>query len=176
MAKIIAIATNLFEDSELTSPKKALEDAGHTVDVAENEANKDITGKHGAKVAVNKTIDQVNFNDYDALLIPGGFSPDQLRADQRYVNLVRSFLLSDKPVFAICHGPQLFIQSGLASALTLTAVSQVRNDLFYAGAKTKDQSVVVDSKHNLVTSRTPADLKDFNREAKKMLASAPVAG
>lgn len=164
MAKIAAIATNGFEDSELTSPRKALEDAGHTVEVVENNTDKDIVGEHGTKVNVDKAITDVKPDNYDALLLPGGFSPDQLRADKHYVDFVKAFLLSNKPVFAICHGPQFFIQSGLASELTLTAVTQVRLDLYYAGAQTKDEPVVIDKKHNLITSRTPDDLPDFNRE------------
>ena len=168
MSKVIAIMTNDVEDIEYTSPHDAIVGAGHTVDLVEDTANKPLLGKHGTKYTTDKGIDDISADDYDALLIPGGFSPDQLRADDRYVNLVKTFLLADKPVFAICHGPQLFIQTGLVKGRTLTAYTTVRPDLYYAGGIVKDQSVVVD--RHLVTSRTPDDLDDFNREILAQLA------
>lgn len=169
MSKIAVLVTNGYEDSELTSPKNALENAGHSVDIIENSANKKIYGEHGDEQAVNVAIDDANFDDYDALLLPGGGSPDALRVDGRYVNFVKKFLMTNKPVFAICHGPQFFIQTGLANTLRLTAYTTIRYDLFYAGAEVLDQPVVVDQKHKLVTSRTPDDLEDFNRECLKLL-------
>lgn len=171
MSKIIAIATNDVEDIELSSPVKKLKEAGHTVDLVEKQAGRQIIGKHGNKFDVDKSIDGLKISDYDALLIPGGFSPDQLRADDRFVDLVKDFLLANKPVFAICHGPQLFIQAGLASELTLTAYLTVRRDLYYAGARVKDEPVVIDKKHDLITSRTPADLDAFNTAIVDRLAN-----
>ncbi|AYF92147.1 type 1 glutamine amidotransferase domain-containing protein [Apilactobacillus bombintestini] len=162
MTKIAAIVTSGYEDSELTSPKKALEDAGYTVDIIENNANTEITGEHGDKQTVDVAIDDANFDDYDGLLLPGGGSPDALRVDDRYNNFVKKFLLANKPVFAICHGPQFFIQTGLTNELKLTAYTTIRYDLFYAGAEVLDEPVVVDQKHHLVTSRTPDDLEYFN--------------
>ncbi|CAH0416452.1 type 1 glutamine amidotransferase [Periweissella fabaria] len=170
MAKIIAIATDDFEDSELISPKEALENVGHTVDVVEHTAKKIITGKHGTEVITTKGIDDAKLADYDALLIPGGFSPDKLRIDERYVNLTRAFLESDKPVFTICHGPQLFIQTGITDQLTLTAYQSVQPDLKYAGANVKDAQVVIDDEHQLISSRTPKDLPAFNAAIIKALA------
>lgn len=170
MAKVIAIVTNDFEDSELSAPKAALEAAGHTVDVVENAAGKTITGKHGEAFTTVKGIDDANIDDYDALLIPGGVSPDKLRADERYVNLTKAFLVSDKPVFTICHGPQLFIQTGLSDQLKLTAVKQVQDDMRYAGAEVLDQPVVVDEEHHLITSRTPKDMDAFTEAIVAKLA------
>ncbi|TPR20139.1 type 1 glutamine amidotransferase [Apilactobacillus timberlakei] len=169
MSKIATLVTSGYEDSELTSPKKALESAGHTVDIIENASNNKIYGEHGDEQDINVDIDDAKFDDYDALLLPGGGSPDALRVDERYVNFVKNFLMSNKPVFAICHGPQFFIQTGLANSLKLTAYTTIRYDLFYAGAEVLDQSVVVDKKHKLVTSRTPDDLDDFNRESLNLL-------
>lgn len=169
MTKIAAIVTSGYEDSELTSPKKALEDAGYTVDIIENKANTEITGEHGDKQTVDIAIDDANFDDYDALLLPGGGSPDALRVDDRYNNFVKKFLLANKPVFAICHGPQFFIQTGLTNELKLTAYTTIRYDLFYAGAEVLDEPVVVDQKHHLVTSRTPDDLEYFNDAMLKQL-------
>ena len=162
MAKVATIVTNYVEDVELSSPKEALEEAGHVVDIIENDSNKTIKGKNGTEFKVDKGIDSIKVNDYDALLIPGGFSPDQLRADARYVDLVKNFIESDKPIFAICHGPQLFIQTGLTNGLQLTAYTTVRPDLEYAGAHVTDEAVVIDNDHKIVTSRTPDDLADFN--------------
>jgi len=168
MSKVIAIMTNDVEDIEYTSPHDALLAAGNTVDLVENAANTPIVGKHGTKYTTDKGIDDVTADDYDALLIPGGFSPDQLRSDDRYVDLVKAFLLADKPVFAICHGPQLFIQTGLVKGRTLTAFTSVRPDLYYAGGIVKDEPVVID--RHLVTSRTPDDLDQFNQAIVAQLA------
>ncbi|MCD2255694.1 type 1 glutamine amidotransferase [Lactobacillus sp. CC-MHH1034] len=160
MAKIIVPMTNLFEDVEYTEPKKALEQAGHEVTLVGETAGETITGKKGLEVTVDKGIDDIQAADYDALLIPGGFSPDQLRADQRMVDLVQHFLENDKPVFAICHGPQLFIQTGLTEGRKMTAYQTVQPDLKYAGAQVSDDAVVIDN--NLVTSRNPDDIPQFN--------------
>ncbi|WP_338207641.1 type 1 glutamine amidotransferase domain-containing protein [Lactiplantibacillus paraxiangfangensis] len=168
MSKVVAIMTNEVEDIEYTSPYGALIGAGHTVDLVDDQANKPLEGKHGTKFTTDKGIDEVIFNDYDALLIPGGFSPDQLRADNRFVELVKNFLLADKPIFAICHGPQMFIQTGLTKGRTLTGYVTVVPDLYYAGAIVKDEPVVVD--RHLVTSRTPDDLDAFNAAMLDQLA------
>ncbi|GAF37695.1 type 1 glutamine amidotransferase domain-containing protein [Lentilactobacillus farraginis] len=160
MSKIAVIVTNDVEDVEYTSPVEALKNAGHEVVTIENQTGSQITGKHGVAITADKGIADVSPDEFDGLLIPGGFSPDQLRADERFVDFVKAFLLSDKPVFAICHGPQLFIQTGLTKGRTMTAYTTVRPDLYYAGAVVKDQPVVVDQ--NLVTSRTPDDLDAFN--------------
>ena len=111
--KIAAIVTDLVEDVELSSPKEALEKDGNEVTIISFEANQEITGKKGTKFKSDKGIDEVKPEDFDALLIPGGFSPDQLRSDARFVSFVSYFLDKDQPLFAICHGPQLFIQTGL---------------------------------------------------------------
>lgn len=167
MSKIVAIMTNYVEDIEYQSPDETLHAAGHTVDLVENEANKEIVGKHGAAFMTDKGIDEVTVEQYDALLIPGGFSPDQLRTDTRYVKLVRDFLLADKPIFAICHGPQMFIQTGLTKGRTMTGYASIVPDLYYAGAIVKDEPVVVD--RHLVTSRTPDDLEQFNKASLEQL-------
>ncbi|MFT8311083.1 MAG: type 1 glutamine amidotransferase domain-containing protein [Sporolactobacillus sp.] len=168
MSKIAIIVTNDVEDIEFTSPKQALEAAGHEVTVIEKEAGSEVTGKHGTKIHIDKGIDEVKPEDFDALFIPGGFSPDQLRVDPRFVAFTKYFLGYDKPLFAICHGPQLFIQTGLVKGRTLTAYESIQPDLYYAGAVVKNQPVVVD--HALVTSRVPDDLPEFNETIVKALA------
>lgn len=167
--KVAAVVTDLFEDVELTSPQKVLTDAGHEVVVVGEEKGKEITGKKGEKVKVDVGIDEANAADYDAVLIPGGFSPDLLRGDEkgRFGEFVKHFVQEEKPSFAICHGPQLLIDTDLLNGRTLTSFLSVRKDLQNAGAKVVDESVVVDN--GIVTSRTPDDLEDFNRESLALL-------
>lgn len=165
--KIAALVTDLVEDVELSYPKEALEKDGNEVTIISFEANQEITGKEGTKFKSDKSIDDVKPEDFDALLIPGGFSPDQLRSDPRFVAFVTYFLDKDQPLFAICHGPQLFIQTGLTKGRTMTAYTTVRPDIGYAGAIVKDEAVVADNK--LVTSRTPDDIPDFNKKIIEIL-------
>lgn len=167
--KIAAVVTDLFEDVELTSPQKAFEDAGHTVVLVGEEKGKKITGKQGGEATIEVGIEEANASDYDAVLIPGGFSPDLLRGDEqgRFGEFVKHFVQSDKPSFAICHGPQLLIDTDLLEGKTVTSFLSVRKDLKNAGATVVDESVVVDK--GIVTSRTPDDLEDFNRESLNLL-------
>ncbi|MGC6767143.1 type 1 glutamine amidotransferase domain-containing protein [Enterococcus sp. LJL128] len=158
--KVAVLVTDMVEDVELTSPKKALESAGYTLTLIEKEAGKTITGKKGETFVIDAAIDDVSPEEFSALLIPGGFSPDQLRADQRFVDFTAYYLENDLPLFAICHGPQLFIQTGLTSGRKMTAYLTVQPDIHYAGAEVEDQAVVIDKK--LVTSRNPDDLPAFN--------------
>ena len=107
MAKKVAIIlTNEFEDIELTSPKEAIEEAGHETVVIGDQANSEVVGKHGTKVAVDVSIADAKPEDFDGLLIPGGFSPDHLRGDAegRYGTFAKYFTKNDVPTFAICHG------------------------------------------------------------------------
>ncbi|MHC5251183.1 type 1 glutamine amidotransferase domain-containing protein [Listeria kieliensis] len=166
--KIATLLTNLFEDVEFTNPAEAFQKAGHDVITIEKKADNQVTGKQSeATVKIDKGIDDVQPNDFDALFIPGGFSPDQLRADERFVNFVDYFIENDKPIFAICHGPQLLIQTDKLKGRTVTGFTSIRPDLKNAGANVKDEEVVVD--RNLVTSRTPDDLPAFDRESLKLL-------
>lgn len=165
--KIAAVLTNEFEDSEFLKPAEAYKADGHDVVVIETEKGKTITGKHGTKVTVDAAIDDVKPGDFDALFIPGGFSPDSLRADDRFVTFAKAFMEDDKPVFAICHGPQLLITAETLNGRNATGYKSIAVDLKNAGAKYHDEEVVVC--HNLVTSRTPDDIPAFNRESLKVL-------
>ncbi|WP_036072456.1 type 1 glutamine amidotransferase domain-containing protein [Listeria aquatica] len=168
--KIATLITNLFEDVEFTNPADAFRQAGHEVVTIEKKAGNQVTGKQGeATVTIDKGIDDVQASDFDALFIPGGFSPDQLRADDRFVNFVDYFIENDKPLLAICHGPQLLIQTNKLKGRTVTGFTSIRPDLKNAGATVKDEEVVVD--RNIVTSRTPDDLPAFDRESLKLLQS-----
>ncbi|MBO1911992.1 DJ-1/PfpI family protein, partial [Microvirga sp. 3-52] len=106
--------------------------------------------------------------DFDALLLPGGFSPDILRADDRFVEFTKAFMDDEKPVFAICHGPQLLITTKSLEGRHATGYKSIKVDMEYAGAHYLDQEVVV-CQNQLVTSRTPDDIPAFNREALKLL-------
>ena len=169
MAKIATLITDMFEDVEYTEPTKAFNEAGHEVFTIEKEAGKKVTGKQGeATVTIDKGIDEVSPEDFDALFLPGGFSPDQLRADDRFVKFTKAFMDAQKPVFAICHGPQLLISARALEGRDATGYKSIQTDMEYAGAKVVDKEVVVCQKQ-LVTSRQPDDLPAFNREALKLL-------
>lgn len=169
--KIAVLITDEFEDSEFTSPAEAYKKAGHEVITIEKEAGKTIKGKQGkASVKIDKSIDDVSPEEFDALLLPGGHSPDSLRGDDRFVDFTRDFYNSGKPVFAICHGPQLLISADVVRGRKLTTVKPVVVDVKNAGAEFYDQEVVVDNEQ-LVTSRTPDDLPAFNRESLRLLGA-----
>ena len=162
--KVMAIlATDGFEESELFSPKAAIEAAGGRAEVIADHDGEIQGFRHmekGRTVHVDKTLDQADADDYDAVLIPGGvFNPDRLRTEPDALKFAGSFISQRKPVFAICHGPQLLISANLVEGRTMTAVKSVQRDLANA-ADVKDEPVVVD--HGLVTSRTPEDLDAFN--------------
>lgn len=165
--KIAVLVTNMVEEIELTDPVEKYYEAGHTVDLIGQESGEEITGKNGDTFKIDKGIAEVKADDYDALLVPGGFSPDLLRIDERNAAFARSFIQNKKPVFAICHGPQFLIDTDLLKGVDITGFTSIRKDLINAGANFKDEEVVVDG--NIVTSRTPDDLPAFNRESLKLL-------
>lgn len=167
--KIATLITNLFEDVEYTEPAKAFKEAGHDVVTIELEAGKRVKGKQEeASVTIDKGIADVNPEEFDALFIPGGFSPDQLRSDDSVVAFTKSFMDADKPVLAICHGPQLLITAKALEGRAATGYKSIKVDMEYAGASYKDEEVVV-CKDQLVTSRTPEDIPAFIRESLKLL-------
>ena len=169
--KIAVLITDDFEDSEFTSPADAYRLAGHAVVTIEKQAGTKVQGKKGeAEVVIDKAIDDVSPADFDALLLPGGYSPDSLRGDERFVTFTRDFVNSGKPVFAICHGPQLLISADVIRGRKLTAVKPIIIDVKNAGGEFYDQEVVIDNEQ-LVTSRTPDDLPAFNREALRLLGA-----
>lgn len=161
--RIMILAANGFEQSELMVPKEKLEEAGAKVDivslkVGEIRGWKD--GDWGVSVDVDRTIDAVTVDEYDALVIPGGqMNPDFLRADKDAVAFVRAFFDAKKPVAAICHGPWVLIEAGIANGRKMTSYHSIATDVKNAGAKWVDKDVVVDE--GLVTSRKPGDLDAF---------------
>ncbi|MGB3259643.1 type 1 glutamine amidotransferase domain-containing protein [Paenisporosarcina sp.] len=169
MAKIATLITNMFEDVEYMDPSRAFNEAGHEVFTIEKEAGKEVKGKQGeAMVKIDHGIDDVNPEDFDALFLPGGFSPDLLREDDRFVAFTKSFMDAKKPVFAICHGPQLLITAKTLEGRDATGYKSIAQDMLYAGAKYVDKEVVV-CQNQLVTSRQPDDIPAFNRESLKLL-------
>ena len=170
VAKIAVLMTDQFEDIEYTSPKEALEAAGHTLTTIEREAGKVVTGKSdGVQVTIDEAVSAVKPEDFDALFIPGGFSPDLLREHDDIVAFAKHFMNEMKPVFAICHGPQLLITAKTLEGRDATGYKSIRVDLEYAGAKYHDVEVFV-CQNQLVTSRQPDDIPAFNREIVKLLS------
>lgn len=159
--KIACLLGQGFEDSEFRIPYDRLKKEGYQVDVIGAKAGEELKGYKGReRVKVSMSIDQAKADDYDALLIPGGQSPDRLRADKRFVDFVRAFEDSGKLIAAVCHGPQLLIAAHLVKGRTLTAWSTIQDDLEQIGATVKDEPVVRD--RNWITSRKPDDLQAFS--------------
>ncbi len=160
MASIAFVLDADFEDAEFQDPYDQLREDGHECVVVGTETGKELQGKRGNVTAtVDQTLDTVSFDDFDALVIPGGYSPDKLRLHDGIVEFTRKFLESDKPVAAICHAGQLLIETGAVKGRTLTSWPSVKTDLQNAGATWVDEEVVVDG--NLITSRGPDDLPAF---------------
>ena len=165
MTALIISADN-FEDSELLVPYYRLKEAGLAVDVASVKKGS-IRGKHDYEVAVDKTLDEINPDDYAILILPGGKAPERIRKEARALEIARSFFAHNKPVAAICHGPQTLISAGLVRGRHATSYRSVAGEMKDAGALYEDREVVVDGR--LVTSREPADLPAFMRETMKLL-------
>jgi protease I len=153
--KIAVLITDEFEDSEFTSPAEEFRKAGHEVVTIEKQAGKTVKGKQGdASVTIDKAIDDVQPADFDALLLPGGHSPDSLRGDNRFVTFTRDFINSGKPVFAICHGPQLLISADALRGRKLTAVKPIVVDVKNAGANSTTRKWWL-----IITNWSPAVLR-----------------
>ena len=158
--KIACLLAKDFEDSEFQIPCDWLSAAGYTVEIVGAKAGETLTGEKGRETAVvDRGIDDADVDDYEGLLIPGGYSPDRLRADDRFVEFVRAFDATGRPLAAVCHGPQLLLTAELQRGRTLTAWPTVQGDLRQAGAHVIDRDVVVDD--NWITSRKPDDLEAF---------------
>jgi len=161
--RILIMAADGFEQSELEEPLERLQDAGATVDLASIELG-EITGwdedDWGDEIDVDLKISDVAAGDYDALVLPGGqINPDLLRVDADAIALIRDFADAGKPIAAVCHAPWLLIEAGLAKGRRLTGYKSIRTDLANAGAEVVDKAVVIDG--NIITSRCPDDLPAF---------------
>jgi protease I len=167
MKKRIAIlATDGFEESELTSPKQHLEQQGWTAEIVSLKSGTIkgwADGNWSNEYDVTTTLENANPDDYDALLLPGGvINPDQLRREQKAVNFVKAFFEAKKPVAAICHAPQILVDANVLKGRKVTSFKSIKQDLINAGALWEDAEVVVDN--GLVTSRDPNDLPAFNKK------------
>ena len=171
--RIACVLGKYFEDSEFEQPYNEFKKAGYEVTVIGTEAGQELKGKNkGLTVTTEKGIGEVSPQDFDALFIPGGSSPDTLRADDRMVEFAKAFFVNERPVFAICHGPQLLIPAGVLGGRKLTAWKTIQSDLkLIGGMDVLDEEVVVDG--NLVTSRKPDDLPAFIRESMTILEKVP---
>lgn len=164
--KVAVLMADYVEEIEYTSPKEAIEAKGYEVEVISPDG-KEVNGKNGDSFTADKSVEDANPDDYAAILIPGGFSPDVLRANPDNAEFAKHFLENKKPTFSICHGPQFLVDTDLLRGYDLTSVSNVKKDLENAGAIYHDESVIVSD--NLITSRTPEDLDDFNNAIQEAL-------
>jgi len=170
--RIACLLASGFEDSEFRVPYDRLREAGYLVEIIGLRAGEQLEGERKREpVKTDFGIDEGDPADYQGLLIPGGYSPDKLRADERFVDFVKEFDGTRRPLAAVCHGPQLLLAAELQRGRTLTAWKTVQSDLRQAGAKVVDQEVVVDG--NWITSRKPDDLPAFSE---RFLAELDHAG
>ncbi|HET6168873.1 MAG TPA: type 1 glutamine amidotransferase domain-containing protein [Terracidiphilus sp.] len=163
--KIAILATDGFEQVELMEPRKALDKEGASTVVISPKSG-EIKGwkfkEWGESIKVDKTLENANPNDYDALVLPGGvMNPDHLRMDPKAVNFVRQFVSTGKPVAAICHAPWTLVEADAVRGKTVTSWPSLKTDLKNAGAKWVDQEVVIDGQ--FIFSRKPDDIPAFNR-------------
>ena len=172
MAKVLIMASDGFEQSELFVPLEKLKDAGHQVDIAAPKAgeikawDKDDWGK---TVEAGLAISDQSPDRFDALVLPGGvINPDNLRVDDKAVALIKAFADAGKPVAAICHAPWLLVEAGLVQGRRMTSFKSIRSDIANAGAEVVDQPVVED--RGVITSRNPGDLEDFVAAIEKAVA------
>ncbi|MEA2646846.1 MAG: protease [Chloroflexota bacterium] len=166
--RIACLLDRDFEDSEFQQPYDAFRDAGHLVTIVGLKAGAELAGKKGhVKATTDAAVADVSAADFDALLIPGGFSPDHLRAHDEVVAFTKAFFTDERPVMTICHGPQLLITAGVVKGRRMTAWKTVADDLRQVGADVSDEEVVVDG--SLVTSRKPDDIPAFVRESLRVM-------
>ncbi|WJI10401.1 type 1 glutamine amidotransferase [Methanobacterium sp. CWC-01] len=168
MATVAVIMDDWFEDVEYTQPAAAFEKAGHELVIIGLEKGKVVTGKRQkVQATIQRSLGDVSVDEFDALLIPGGYSPDRLRAHEMAVQFVKDFTKSGKPVFSICHAPQILITADVLKNRRITGYKSIIQDIKNAGAEFIDKEVVVDG--NLVSSRDPGDIPAFIRESLQKL-------
>jgi protease I len=168
MEKVLLLAENGFEDRELMYPYYRFQEAGYQVVVVGPKAKETYNGEHGLSITSDLSPADVSIGDYGAVIVPGGRAPDRMRLNKGLVKLVKKAAESGKVIAAICHAAQLLIEADVVKGKKMTCYISVATDLRNAGAIYEDKSVVVDDK--FVTSRFPADLPDFCREALKVIA------
>jgi protease I len=168
LKKIAVLLDDMFEDVEYTKPAASFLKAGHKLVHIGFQKGKTVTGKkEETKVCIDKSIREVTACDFDALFIPGGYSPDRLRVDPHILRFVKEFVESGKPVLAICHAPQLLITAQVLKGRTVTGWKSIVQDIKNAGATYVDSEVVEDG--NLISSRSPRDIPVFIKASLKAL-------
>ncbi len=168
--RVLIFTGDIYEDLELWYPKLRLIEAGATVVVAGESANQQYAGKNGYPCRSDAAIQDLRSEDFEALVVPGGFMPDKLRRLPRVLELVREFFEAGKPVAAICHGGWIPISAGIYKGVRVTGSPGIKDDLVNAGAIFEDAAVVVD--RNSISSRRPDDLPDFCRALITMMTPA----
>lgn len=171
--KALIISADNFEDSELLVPFYRLKEEGYKVDVASMKKGV-IKGKRGYEAEANKALDEVEPDEYDILILPGGKAPAEIRKSENAIKLVRHFFDRNKPVSAICHGPQVLITADVLKGRHVTCYKSVADEMKDTGAVYEDKEVVVDG--NLVTSRQPSDIPAFMRETMELLKGGEQTG
>jgi protease I len=162
MARVAFILDNMFEDSEFRVPYDRVRDAGHEAVVVGLEKGKRLEGKKGKEsITTDAAIEDVSPDEFDALVIPGGYSPDLIRTNPKMVDLVRKLYEGSRPVAAICHAGWMLAEADVVTGKTVTSWPSIKTDLINAGATWVDQEVVEDG--NLITSRKPDDLDAFSK-------------
>jgi protease I len=162
MARVAFLMDEMFEDSEFRLPYDRVKEAGHEAVVVGLEADKKLEGKKGdERVTTDVAIDDVSADGFDAVVIPGGYSPDKIRGNEKMVQFTRAAFEAHKPLAAVCHGGWMLAEAGLVRGKTVTSWPSIKTDLINAGADWVDQEVVEDE--NLITSRKPDDLDAFTK-------------
>ncbi|WP_037812954.1 type 1 glutamine amidotransferase domain-containing protein [Amycolatopsis sp. VC5-11] len=159
MARVAVLVDEMTEDDEFRVPCERLRAAGHEPVVVGLAKGKKLTALHGTEITTDQAVDDVAAADFDAVVVPGGYSPDKIRTSEPMVALVRETAAAGKPVAAVCHGPWLLAESGLARGRTVTSWPSLQTDLRNAGAEWVDREVVTDD--GVITSRNPDDLPAF---------------
>jgi protease I len=174
--RVAFLATDMVEQVELTQPWKAVEDAGGTPELISLRPGEIQAFNHydkADKFPVDRTVDEVSADEYDALVQPGGVgNPDTLRMDENAVRLVREFVEAGKPVAVICHGPWMLVEADVVRGRKLTSYPSLKTDIRNAGGNWVDEEVVLDDR--IVTSRNPNDLSAFCSTLVEEFARAPV--
>jgi protease I len=162
MAKVAFLMDEMFEDSEFRIPYERVKEAGHEAVVVGLEADKKLEGKKGDEtVTTDAAIDEVSADGFDAVVIPGGYSPDKIRGNEKMVRFTRAVFEAHKPVAAVCHAGWMLAEADILRGRTVTSWPSIKTDLINAGAEWVDQEVVEDE--NLITSRKPDDLDAFTK-------------
>jgi len=167
MKKILIMLERGVEDSEFIYPYYRFQEEGYKVEIVAPKAKTEYIGKRGGPFMSELSPNDVNVDDYDAVIIPGGYAPDRMRIHRNLVQIVKDANSKGKVIAAVCHGPQMLVEADIVRGKKVTSWPSVRTDLRNAGGTLVDEAAVVDG--NLVTSRSPADLPDFCRATIKLL-------